>query len=201
MLAFWCWCPPSDRIVLRPSSGHDVQWDVMSCLGSSFSRASSLLQVFFKIFFYLCNCAWMHGQHGVKTFLRGFLLSLWLNNALCIHDQVIYIHCDSTPPSRPPGHHQLALNPALAPFPWALWDALPPFLILQFEFQPTYLSSCQMRWFLSPFRSLKCQKLWSFNMGMVTGNTQLVDQDWSTVLIYIFSTFLTKTTVLPACFE
>lgn len=76
------------------------------------------------------ECICLHGVwyciFETQTVLRECSLSLWLNNALCICDQVIYMRCDQAPPSRRPGHHQPARDPASALFPRALCTTLPP---------------------------------------------------------------------------
>ncbi len=66
--------------------------------------------------------------------------SLWLNNALCICDQVIYMRCDWTPPSRPSGHRQPTRDPASALFPRA--PHCPRILYPSLDLCPQCLEGC-----------------------------------------------------------
>lgn len=63
---------------------------------------------------------------------------LWLNNALCVSDQVIYMRCDRTPPD-PSGHCQ--------PAPDFAFCTLPPGYCAQ---PPPHISNCPSILFIPP---------------------------------------------------
>ena len=57
---------------------------------------------------FMCVCGLYLCESGCPQRVEPLL---WLNNALCICDQVIYMRCDRMPPSRPPGPLPAGLRP------------------------------------------------------------------------------------------
>lgn len=173
----WWWCPPpndtklhSDPVlVLQPPMGPHV---LFSCHTGCLSAAKRSLQLSLELppwsrFSNQWMCVYMRAWRvvlylGESDCPLRVQPSLWLNNALCICDQVIYMRCDRTPPCRPPGHHQSARDPASAHFPWALCTALPPLLIPESGSLPTKFSSYCLWCYRSVCRSFKHQKLLSW---------------------------------------
>lgn len=169
----WWWCPPPNDMKLHSDLVlvNSLRRDLMCCSAATQADCPqpeippALTGAFSVLPFSnhcLCACVCMRARCVVLYLWESDCPqrvepSLWLNNALCICGQVIYMRCDRMPPSRPP--RPPPASPASAHFPWALCTTRPPHLMPESGSLPSKFSRCWVGCCRSVCRWLKHQKM------------------------------------------